>query len=414
MSDDERRDPGDAGRGPRVLVLAPEPFYEDRGTPIAVRAVLEALSERGLGVDLVTFPVGTTPEIPGLVIHRVGRWLPLRAVRIGFSWKKVLLDLLMIPVIVRLHSSRRYALVHAVEETAFLAVLLRRWFPVPVLYDMQSSLPDELRNHAFFRAPSIQVVLRRLERWLVESVDSIVCSSGLAKHVRSLAPGASVNEWAYPASACDPTPGEIAELRGRLDVGPEGRVVLYTGNFERYQGLEDLVEAAALVHATLPDARFVLVGAEGRSDATESELAQRLISQGVLRVLPRGPRADVLKLVAIADVVVSPRKSGENLGLKVFDYLAGGKAIVATDLPTHRSVLDESRALLVPGTPQELARAILGLLTDRGRAAALGAAALRYAQTNLTWGSFVQRLETYYVGASRIAPQRARPRRSRS
>jgi glycosyltransferase involved in cell wall biosynthesis len=395
MDDDDRQD--GSGPGPdRVLVIAPEPFYEDRGTPIAVRAVLEALSERGLAVDLVTYPVGTSPVFPGLEIHRVGRWLPIRRVRIGFSWSKVLLDLLMVSTILRLGSARRYALVHAVEESAFVALLLRRRLRAPILYDMQSSLPEQLREVGLFRGRWAQSALRRLERWLVENADSIVCSAGLAAHVRALAPHASVNEWQFPTPSLSMPSAEVEELRRRLRIDPRARVVLYTGNFEPYQGVDDLVEAAHGVHARLPEACFVLAGAEGPSHATSSEQAKRLIARGALRILPRAPRADVLKLVAIADVVVSPRKSGANVGLKVFDYLAFGKPIVATDSPTHRSVLDEDRALLVPARPDELAQAIVTLLTDRGRAAELGAGARRYAEANLSWGSFVQRLEKYY------------------
>ncbi|MGH2570316.1 MAG: glycosyltransferase family 4 protein [bacterium] len=402
MDDDDRRDGVGPGPGKRVLVLAPEPFYEDRGTPIAVRAVLEALSERGLAVDLVTYPVGGTPAIPGVEIHRVGRWLPIRRIRIGFSWSKVLLDLLMIPAMLRLGASRRYALVHAVEESAFLAVLLRHWLGAPVLYDMQSSLPEQLREVGLFRGRWAQGVLRGLERWLLENADSIVCSAGLAAHVRALAPGASVNEWQFPAPCLSVAPGELEELRRDLGIGPRSRVVLYTGNFEPYQGVGDLVEAAFAVHSRLPEACFLLAGADGPSAATSSAHAKQLISRKALRILPRAPREDVLRLVAIADVVVSPRKSGANVGLKVFDYLAFGKPIVATDSPTHRSVLDEDCALLVPATPDELAQAIVTLLTDHGRAAELGAGARRYAEANLSWGSFVQRLEkTYGTAAAR-------------
>ncbi len=51
---------------PRILLVAPQPFYEDRGTPIAVKHVLEALSEGGYKVDLLTYPVGKAIELPGL------------------------------------------------------------------------------------------------------------------------------------------------------------------------------------------------------------------------------------------------------------------------------------------------------------------------------------------------------------
>src|SRR5690349_9299956 len=55
---------------PRILVVAPQPFYQDRGTPIALRQVLQALSESGRGVDLVTYPVGEDVAMRGLRIIR--------------------------------------------------------------------------------------------------------------------------------------------------------------------------------------------------------------------------------------------------------------------------------------------------------------------------------------------------------
>ncbi|HTK41735.1 MAG TPA: hypothetical protein VL287_09085, partial [Gemmatimonadales bacterium] len=58
------------GRERRVLVVAPEPFYEDRGTPIAIRSVLAALSELHYEVDLLTYPVGQAVSIPGLQVIR--------------------------------------------------------------------------------------------------------------------------------------------------------------------------------------------------------------------------------------------------------------------------------------------------------------------------------------------------------
>src|SRR5205823_11730813 len=66
---------------PRVLVLAPQPFYEDRGTPIAVRHLLEALCELEYQVDLLTYPVAASINLPNLHIRRVGthfrfKWFP--------------------------------------------------------------------------------------------------------------------------------------------------------------------------------------------------------------------------------------------------------------------------------------------------------------------------------------------------
>ena len=80
----------------RVLVVAPQPFYQDRGTPIALRQVLEALSGLGYQVDVLTFPVGQDIELPGVRIFRAGNPFRIRGVPVGLSARKLLLDLSLV------------------------------------------------------------------------------------------------------------------------------------------------------------------------------------------------------------------------------------------------------------------------------------------------------------------------------
>jgi glycosyltransferase involved in cell wall biosynthesis len=98
----------------------------------------------------------------------------------------------------------------------------------------------------------------------------------------------------------------------------------------------------------------------------------------------------------MADVLVSPRIGGGNLPLKVFDYLAVGRPIIATDIPTHRMLLDEERAMLVAPEASALARGITAVLHDPERARRLGDAARAYAERHLGWMSFVQAVSQIY------------------
>ena len=79
----------------KVLMLAPHPFYQERGTPIAVDLLIRALSERGYQIDLLTFNEGSDVDYPGLTIHRVKPFPLICNVRPGFSIKKLLLDILV-------------------------------------------------------------------------------------------------------------------------------------------------------------------------------------------------------------------------------------------------------------------------------------------------------------------------------
>lgn len=380
-----------------MLVVAPQPFYEDRGTPIAVCQVLQALSQLSYDVDLLTYPVGRMLEIPRVRYFRVANPFRVRRVPIGLSLAKILLDAaLVIELARRLSSDDGYSCIHAVEEAAFPAVLLGRRFGIPVIYDMQSSLPEQLAQHLAFRNPLAQKILHRLEAWLLRRADSVVSSSGLAERVRALAPSVNFREWHYAGALPQASPEEAAALRADLGI-PAGRpVVLYCGTFEPYQGLPELLAAIPRVKAEVSEVTFVLVGANESGSTSVQRAHADLVRDGSLRVVKRQPREKIPAFLTLADVLVSSRAWGDNLPLKVFDYLAAGKPIVATDIPAHRAVLSEERAVLTGLWSPDIARGIVSLLRDTELAARLAQAGREYAEEKLGWFSFVHAVDEIY------------------
>ena len=129
-----------------ILLLAPHPFYQNRGTPIAVDLLVRTLCEAGHRVDVLAFNEGEDRHYTGLRIYRVGRWLGLQNVRPGFSLKKLLLDALMIPHTAALLLRHRYDVIHAVEESAFIAWFFSLFTRKPFIYDMDSSLVTQLTD----------------------------------------------------------------------------------------------------------------------------------------------------------------------------------------------------------------------------------------------------------------------------
>jgi glycosyltransferase involved in cell wall biosynthesis len=385
----------------QILVVAPQPFYQDRGTPIALRQVLQALSELGRGVDLLTYPVGINVEIPGLRIFRSGNPLRFESVPVGLSLRKLVLDLPLTSSLRARLAREHYTCVHAVEEAAFPAALFARQRGIPLLYDMQSSLAEQLGALGPLSLPPTHRMLEAAERWLLQQSDLVVTSAGLAPRVRAMVPQVRVREWHFPSASGGAAPADVARLREALGILPRAPVVLYSGTFEAYQGLPELIAAIPLVRAERADAIFVFVGAEGADGQLSAAAAH--IESGALRVVDRQPRADIPAYLAMADVLVSPRAYGGNLPLKIFDYLAASRPIVATDIPTHRTILTDERAVLVQPQPEALADGILAVLGDPGHAARLSAAARDYARAHLGWGRFVEAVAELYDDVERHA-----------
>lgn len=373
----------------RILVIAPEPFYTDRGTPIAVRHVIKAFIDYGAKVDLLTYPIGKDIEQPGLRIFRIPNLFNIKKVPIGFSARKLLLNLILVPSIWSRLSHESYAFIHAVEEAAFPAVLAGRRRKVPVVYDMQSSLPEQLKDYPIFRCSLIQKGLQFCERWLIRNVDLVVCSVGLEKYVQKVNPTTPVMEWHFPGELVEAEADEVKWLREDLKIDPHAQVVVYTGNFQPYQELDKLIEASRKVLSKLPKTVFVLVGGNDAERLAFSADVQELVQTGSFRLVPPIPRAEIPKYLAMADIVVSPRAKVGNLPLKIFDYLAAGKPIVAIDSPTIRQVLDDDRAVVVNPLENDFGEEITRLLQNPERMKHLAAAARAYAEQHLGWQAFV-------------------------
>jgi glycosyltransferase involved in cell wall biosynthesis len=371
----------------RILMIAPQPFYEDRGTPIVLRRLIQAITINGHQVDLITFPIGTSVPIEGLRIFRIGTFLKFRHIPIGFSIKKLILDAFLLPAMMHRLRRDRYDCLHAVEEAAFVGLLAARLHRLPILYDMQSSLPEQLESHKFLGLAMVQPVLRRLERLLLQRVDLVVCSVGLKGYVQRIASATPVREWQYPPVDAAPPVSTRENFSVDLDIPTDSFVVLYTGNFEAYQGVDRLVEAIPLIQQEIPKSVFVFVGATAGDSVPGLNTLSDVMA--AVRVIPRQPQEHMATFFRAAHVVVSPRLAIGNLPLKVFDYMASGKPIVATDSPAHREVLDETSAVLVEHSPAAIAAGIVLLYKNPGLAERLADTAYRRALKERGWPVFV-------------------------
>jgi hypothetical protein len=169
-----------------ILLLAPEPFYEERGTPIAVGLILKGLSERGDNIEVVTYCQGSSVEYDRVTVHRILKLPFLGNIRPGFSWKKVICDCFMFFKVMRLAYARRYDLTHAVEESVFMALVLKWVLKIPYIYDMDSSLAQQMVEKYPFLNP-VQFLLRFCEKVAVKNAEVVlpVCDAlaqGIEKH----------------------------------------------------------------------------------------------------------------------------------------------------------------------------------------------------------------------------------------
>lgn len=381
-----------------ILMIAPEPFFQPRGTPISVFFRLKALSKLQLEVDLLTYHVGEDVQIEGVRIFRIPRFPLIRRVKVGPSYVKLLLDLMLWFKAFAMLSTGRYDVIHAHEEAAYLVAPLAAMFGVKLLYDMHSSLPQQLANYHFANYAPLVWLFSRLERFVIHRAHSVITiCPDLEQHVSCL--DGKKKQFLIENYAVGEPPESrelmAAELRKNLGLGGK-LVVAYTGTFEQNQGLDLLIRGAPEVLREFPQVVYLLVG--GRPDQLEAlhGLAAQMGVGGHFLFPGTQPLEQVPLFLEVADVLVSPRSEGTNTPLKIYSYLASGRPIVATALQTHKQVLDEQTAMLVPATAAGLAQGIRTLLRDRSLREKLGRRAKRLVEKKYSYRSYLARTQEVY------------------
>ena len=389
-------------------MLAPEPFFEPRGTPFSEYHRIKALGELGHHVDLVTYPIGRDVELPNLRIFRSLRPPLVRRVGIGPSFIKVVLDGLMLLTILRRAFAERYDAIHSHEEMGLVGVWLAKWLRIPHLYDMHSSLPQQLSNFKYSKSGLLRGMLTWAEGQMVNKSQVVItiCQE-LQDTVSSMGAGdrSLLIENVMGGDVDEPPSQSAAAVRAAWGVAHDAPLALYTGTFEAYQGVEMLIDAAAIVAARRPDARVLIVGGEPAQVEAAKAKAHAVGAAGIVIFTGQQPAKDIPGFVQAADVLVSPRIRGTNTPLKIYSYLRSGRPIVATNLLTHTQVLTPEIATLVPPNPDALAGAMLRLLDQPAERQRLAAAAQLIAQEKYSRASYLRRTaEAYRRLGAPVAP----------
>jgi glycosyltransferase involved in cell wall biosynthesis len=374
-------------------MIAPEPFFEPRGTPFSEYHRIKALLELGHTVDLVTYPFGRDVSLPGLRLFRCMRPPFIHEIGIGPSLAKIPLDLLLTVTAMRRALSERYDVVHSHEEGSFIGVFLAALLRVPHLYDMHSSLPQQLSNFAFSTSRALTSAFTWMERFVIRrSRVVIVICPHLQEVVHGIEPNVrSVLIENAPGSGDTPVAGSGATIRAELGLPADAPMVLYTGTFEAYQGLDLLFDAARHVLARRADAKFVLAGGRPAQVAVASAQAERAGVSGAIIFAGQRPAEEIPLFLDAADVLVSPRSTGTNTPLKIYQYLRSGCPIVATRLLTHTQVLDDSVSILTEPNAAAFADGILAALSDPERARGVGERARQLAETKYSYEAYLAR-----------------------
>jgi glycosyltransferase involved in cell wall biosynthesis len=364
----------------KILSIAPQPFFSWRGTPFSVYYRTLVSCEMGHEVDVLAYGQGMDVEIPGCRIVRIPAFRWIGPVRTGPSLFKLFLDVFMVAWTVGLLLRRRYDVVHAHEEAVFWCRCLKPIFRFRLIYDMHSSLPQQLHNFQFTRSRFVHWLFESLEKSAVRAADAVITiCPALLEYARTLTEDhgkilliensifdpVKVLSGAQPSAAAPPGPAAtLSRLESWLNERPHERIIAYAGTLETYQGIDRLIESFAVVARAMPEAGLLIIGGQPGQVEECQRIVDSLGISGQVFLTGQLPQPEAQRLVAMSGACVSPRFSGDNTPLKIYQLMASGVPMIATRIDSHTQVLNDEISTLTGVTTEELAEGMLRVLRE--------------------------------------------------
>ncbi|MCC5843626.1 MAG: glycosyltransferase [Verrucomicrobia bacterium] len=380
---------------PRVLFLSPQPFFQWRGSPIRVNYNLQALSDLGYDIDLLTLPFGEDRDISNVTLHRVGPLPGVSDLPIGPSLPKLLFDFKLYCAARKLMRTHQYAVVHGVEDAGFLGVFLARKQKARIVYEKHSD-PQSYRK-GFIRN-LIMSLYAKVEAFTIRRADAVIATgNGLAESVRALCPATPCHPICdIPSSRSEADPEAVQTLRAQLQQNETDVLATYVGSFAVYQGIDLLFEAIPAALRSAPCLRVLIIGgSDSEIEARKQDLQTQGVTDAVTFLGKIQPDA-LPAYLAASDILLSPRISGHNTPLKLLDYFKAGGSILATDVQANRLLLDDTTALFAAPEAPAFAQALAGLANDPARRQSLAAKGRHLIETTYNFDAYRTQLAKVY------------------
>lgn len=364
----------------RILLLAPQPFFRLRGMCLAVRSVIRAWTSLGARVDVLCYPFGERVDLPeGARVIRLPAVPGMRDIPIGPSLQKVLMAPGMLLAASAMLFRNRYCVVHAGEESAFLAALLKPLFGFSLIYDMDDVLSRRIARSGAIRSRILLRPIEAIETWMIRRADVVLTNSAdTTRFARAGHPRRRVVFYDHAPPMPESPREKVWETRARRSLNlNHHRMVLYAGNLEPYQGTEILIDSLPRVLAGHRRTCYVFIGGGKPQIERLRTRARRLGVESSIRWLGKKGLGETFRFMRMADVLISPMTQQKAVPMKLYAYLQAGSPIVATNLPNHTQLLDRRTAVLVPPEPSALAEGIVGVLKNPNAAAQMARRASR-------------------------------------
>ncbi|MBM4284065.1 MAG: glycosyltransferase family 4 protein [Deltaproteobacteria bacterium] len=310
----------------RIAMVVACAFPANHGTPAAIREICETLVQMGHEIHIITYPLfeDHIPLDPRVRLHRP---LPARCdiIPVGPSLRRVGYDLLLPWTLLQVVRRYRCQVIHVHNYEGLMVGILGKMFTgKPLIYNAINTMGDELPSYGVIRPQFLAVGLARLlDRFPPRAADHVIANTLELKDFL-VKQGVAPERITPVPTAIDASffaQGDRGRVRRRYHLG-DRPVVIYTGTFDFFQGLELLLQAFGEVKGRIPDAALLLLGSTVMPEHRRSLEAQArelgIIEDVIFAEAPFGELPDYL---AAADVGVVARPISKGMPVKILNGL---------------------------------------------------------------------------------------------
>lgn len=386
----------------KILVIAPTPFFSDRGTHIRILEEALALEKRGHSITIVTYHIGSDlPESlkTKIDVRRIRRWIFwYKKLEAGPDWQKIILNLMLIRKAFYLARTWKPDIIHGhLHEGTVIGWLVKNllfWRKMKLIADFHGSLTKEMVSHSYLRAGILRKIFEMIEWWIDKMGDAAVASSwDNAQEISEIRKDKVFTLLDGTRLSMFEELPEITKLRETYNIPKDKVAIVYTGALIPNKGIKLLLDAVPLVCEKHKEAHFVIAGFP--VDQIAEYMKQKIFIERATIISPL-PYFDLPKILKMSDIGIDPKQSDTRQASgKMLQYMGAGLPVVCLDTPNNREYLSDGGTYARDMTPQGLADAIKELIISPALRKERGAINRERAKM-FSWEKSAEELEEIY------------------
>ncbi len=385
----------------KILIIAPTPFFADKGTSIRILEESLSLEKMGHSIIISTYHVGKNiNKYSRIKVKRIPKILFwYKKTEAGPNWQKIILDCLLFFKTLYLVIIKNPQIIHAhLHEGVIIGWAIKKlifWKNIKLIGDFHGSLTKEMISHNYLKNKILQKIFIKAELFINNIPNHAIASSReLSREIKknrkignttTILDGVNLKNYKIDKSK--------TKIRKKLNIPTDKIIIIYTGALITNKGIKYLLDAILIIKQKIENAFFVIAGSPSRE--IKQYIKKNNLENKIKLISPLN-YFDLPEINISGDIGIDPKESnvGQASG-KILQYMAAGLPVVCFNRPNNRSYLGKSGYYVQAISSQGIADGILYFLKNTEKIKKMGEIAKQRSK-KFSWKNSAKKIENIY------------------